>query len=179
MSIDKIRSYLEIVTNVGVLSLSILLVFAILRGLNTTPQSSGSKQPAGSEQTFRLDLPDSLKNGQPTFVLALDTRCRFCVESRTFYRRVAESNPPGSKLQIVALFPNSSQEAQRFLDEANVRLQHVIANADFRRSGISVTPTLFLLEGDGRLKKHWSGKLTFEEEVAVSRLLGTSIAENQ
>jgi hypothetical protein len=110
-------------------------------------------------------------NPQPTLVLALSKNCRFCQESVGFYQKLTafkNSSPQG--LRLVAVLPQSQEEAESYLKEQGIGADEVIS-MDVSKLGVRGTPTLLLLDGQNKLEELWTGKLDDSQESQVMERL--------
>ena len=122
----------------------------------------------------RLPLPPSVTTGSnATLVLFVSPTCHFCTESMPFYGRVVALKPRGSNsFRILGANPAghvSDEEGRQYLTGHGVYVDGV-AQVSFSAAGVTVTPTLALLDSSGRVVRAWTGKLqdSFENEVIKS-----------
>lgn len=103
---------------------------------------------------------------EQTLVLVLQKGCRFCTESLGFYKKVTEKARETEKTKIIAVFPASIEDSRKYLSEGGVKIDDIreAGLADIKVNG---TPTLFLIDGEGRISKSWIGKLPPEKEAEV------------
>jgi RNA polymerase sigma-70 factor, ECF subfamily len=111
----------------------------------------------------------------PTLVLALSKNCHFCQESVGFYQKLAafkNSSPQG--LRLVAVLPQSKEEAESYLKEQKIEVDEVVS-LEITKLGVLGTPTLLLLDGQNKLEELWVGKLNdSQESEVIERLKKTS-----
>ncbi|HVO99356.1 MAG TPA: redoxin domain-containing protein [Bryobacteraceae bacterium] len=92
-----------------------------------------------------------------TLVLFLSTHCKFCETSLPFYRelntKLSEKKAAG---HIVAVFPQTPAEVRAFKEKQNLEIDSV-ADAQLSDYGVSGTPTLLLVNRDGKTVKSWVG----------------------
>lgn len=171
MNIEKLRTRLEIATNSTLLIVSVLLIGMILRGLwvrGDTSPAAGLKEGQVFARADRVQPQGHAR----VLVLALSTQCRYCAESAGFYRRLLESTASDSKVEVVGVFSNPSDEVHKTLANWKLNLKRVVSDIDFREAGIPATPTLLLLQPSGRIEKVWVGALHRGQEDEVLRALG-------
>lgn len=132
------------------------------------------QQPNLPQQQFKIEptvgenfsLPDlELAKDSKTLVMVLQTGCHFCTESLPFYKRVAESLKDNN-IKIVAVFPSEIKDGEEYLAKAGIKNVDV-KQATLSNINVAGTPTLMLLDKDGKITNYWVGKLSpvKEEEV--------------
>jgi hypothetical protein len=124
-----------------------------------------------------IKLPGSAQAGpQPTLVLALSKNCHFCNESAGFYQKLTafkNSSPQG--LRMVAVLPQSKDEAASYLKEHGIEADEVVS-MEVSKLGLMGTPTLLLLDGQNKLEELWVGKLNESQESEVIERLKKACA---
>jgi thiol-disulfide isomerase/thioredoxin len=101
-------------------------------------------------------------------LLVISTSCHFCQESLPFYSALSSSL--GGKADILAVLPQPQQEAAEFLKAANVEVTQ-LATASPSQLGVGGTPTLLLLDPNGKVQDVWLGRLDEVRQAQVrSRL---------
>jgi hypothetical protein len=105
-----------------------------------------------------------------TLVLALQKGCHFCTESAGFYQRLAQQASGQKGLRLVAVFPQSLEEAKTYLDSLKVPIGD-IKQSSLAGIGVNGTPTLILVDQQGVVQESWVGRLPPERESEVLRLL--------
>jgi redoxin len=102
-----------------------------------------------------------------SLVLVLRKDCHFCEESMPFYRKVYDLDKGDDlKVQMIAVFPDSAQEVNQVLHANNLPIPGI---SEFALSNLSVsgTPTLILVDRNGKIEKTWVGKLDSQGEKSV------------
>jgi hypothetical protein len=161
---------LERATNVAILLASAFLIVTLARNyyLSYKPDRRTRVQISKGEL---VKLPGADTAGRqpatPTLVLALSKNCHFCQESVGFYQKltaIKNSSPQG--LRIVAVLPESKEEAATYLKKNGIGVDEVVS-APVSNLGVMGTPTLLLLDGQNKLEEIWVGKLSSEQETQV------------
>lgn len=169
---NKLTRGIETSANVAILIVSILLCVVLVR---TYLAPAPAPNPAGmpteiSEGVKRGDVValtgiDWQKSGK-TLLLALSTTCHFCTRSGPFYQRLAKEH---GDARLVALVPQSSEEGRAYLKGLGVDVDDV-RQTSLGELGVSGTPTLILVDGEGVASEVWVGALSPDkEEEVVSR----------
>lgn len=119
--------------------------------------------------TFPIDGVDWTKSSH-NLVFALSVGCHFCAASAPFYRALLEKQTSGD-WRPLAVLPQSVE-----LDAAYMHLEGYsikeIHQADFNLLGISATPTLLLVNEQGKVMQEWIGELSSADQDDVVNHLG-------
>jgi hypothetical protein len=151
----------EMVANIAIVIVAILLGVVLVKNyLLPKPQPA---MPTAVAQGTKLSLPVDWKANGRTLVLALSTVCRYCTESGPFYQRLAQERATNPNIRLVAVFPQSVADAQKYLSNLGVTVDEV-RQARLDSIGVMATPTLILANADGAVAESWQGKLPGETE---------------
>jgi hypothetical protein len=171
---------LEKATNVAIILASAFLIGTLARNYYYLRSNPAPHMPAQISKGEVFKLPGADTAGRhtaiPTLVLALSKNCHFCQESVGFYQKLTafkNSSPQG--LRIVALLPESKDEAETYLKENGIVVDEVVS-APVSNLGVLGTPTLLLLDGQSKLEEIWVGKLSSERETQVINRLKKACA---
>jgi thioredoxin-related protein len=162
---------LDRVTNVGLLAAVVLFAYAVLN----RPTSNLPALPSfGVGERAPLLTNDDYGVTDKTLILVLNSRCKYCNESMSFYRQLEEgrrqSNPP---LRIVAVAANEPGERlDAFLKQHQLDIRRTSLTDESAWAKIRATPTLFLVGRDGFVKGVWIGRLTDDQRDHLRRALG-------
>jgi hypothetical protein len=132
--------------------------------MNGTPVS----EPIG----HKLPLPGvDWDRNQRTLVLALQTTCHFCSDSRSFYQTLVRERAKFGNTRFVAVLPQTVEESRSYLNELGVSVDD-IRQGSLSGIGVRGTPTLLLVDRSGVVSQVWAGRLqkSGEEEV-LDRLM--------
>lgn len=103
------------------------------------------------------------KDSNQTLVLALSTTCHFCTESAPFYKTINQSK---GGTRIVAVLPQPVQLGKSYLKNLGVSVDEV-REVGLDKIMVRGTPTLLMVDSNGRVKDFWVGKLRSDQEEAV------------
>jgi rhodanese-related sulfurtransferase len=118
-----------------------------------------------------VSVPDvDWRESQSTLVFALSASCRACADSASFYRALLNQNGNG-RWQAVAVLPQTLDVATAYMHSRGYLIEKV-RQMDLAAIGLSGTPTLLLVDNQGRLLQQWIGRLSPEEEADVAHHLG-------
>jgi hypothetical protein len=171
MEQDKVKSYLETATTMAVLLIALIILGTFgwsffAGGANSLPQAGLRK----GEQFARLPGSD-YSGASQTLIIALNTKCGYCGESVPFYNHVAAAQRAGeASPQVVAVFSNTSDEVERFIQEKQLKAK-TIAGVNLGSLNVLSTPTMILVDKDGKVIDFWIGKLSTDGEQQVTKLL--------
>ena len=170
----NIKGKIEVAANLSIIAVTAMICVVLAKSyLAPAPaaQASAGAPPEISAGVKRGDAVsvagiDWRKNGE-TLLLALSTTCHFCTRSGPFYQRLAKEH---GDARLVALVPQSSEEGRTYLKRLGVDVDDV-RQTSLGELGVSGTPTLILVDGEGVASEVWVGALSPDkEEEVVSRL---------
>jgi thiol-disulfide isomerase/thioredoxin len=122
-------------------------------------------QPASALTGSSLKVPGLNFNQQhKSFVLAISTTCHFCKDSMPFYRELSMKTQ--GKVDLIAVLPQKVDEANVFLGSSSVMATKVVS-ASLDTLGVTGTPTLLLVDSQGKVQKEWMGELNDEQKKQV------------
>jgi thioredoxin-related protein len=170
------RPALDTAANVAIIVACAAAVLWI--GVQVKDRFSPPKAPPQPGQVARGEVFPELKGVVPAgapkaLVMALSPTCRFCTESMPFYKRlVDERNAKGSAVKVIAAVPAESARAEESakLSEAGVSTDGVVA-LDFAKVKVAGTPTILLVDKQGKVLGVWVGKLDGRGEKDVLKAL--------
>jgi hypothetical protein len=135
------------------------------RGSGEIPGARADVIPAGASY-------DEYKHqtASRTLVMYLHPSCRYCTQSMPLYRRLAKVAEAGrDRLHIRAIGNVEQPQLERYLAENGV--QGVEARKQPPPPKVAGTPTLFVLDRDGRVLQSYAGMLSDDQEKALFELL--------
>lgn len=156
---------LEILTNICV----ILVAVATLIVLVSRSRGGG----VGQQRVFRPG--DQVKisgiswdTASANVLIAMQIGCHWCEASAGFYKRMVNSKNNG--VRLLAVFPQAESISRAYLSSLGVAIDEV-HQADFSQLGITGTPTIMIVDSQGKLGASWQGKLsTAQEDDLLGRL---------
>ncbi len=159
------KSKVEVAANVIVILLAVVIgsVFLMDRFANSGP---GPNEVKAGDQFPGLRAYD-WKAHDRTLVLALRNGCHFCEASMPFYRRLAkleQSNQIGAHL--IAVFPDDPAVVRQVVETQQLTID-VVSGFELGQVKVQATPTLILVDEQGRVSKVWMGELPAAGEAEV------------
>lgn len=180
----RVAKVIEMMANIAIVISAVLfstvLIKSYLRPSNPEPKELAANAAPITENILQKGdvLPvsdiDWARSGR-TLVLALSTTCHFCTDSAPFYQKI--SNNHGST-HLLAVFPQANGESEQYLQRLGIKVDQV-RQASFSKLGITGTPTLVLIDADGKVTNKWEGALSTERETEVLGRLKEDIAKNR
>lgn len=107
-----------------------------------------------------------------TVVVVLDKSCRFCKQQTPFYRRLAESSR-AKNIKLVFAFPHNLNDGIDYLKTQQIPATEVI-RIHMKSLDIKGTPTVLLLNHEGKILAKWAGELSTPVEDYIVSILGMS-----
>jgi thioredoxin-related protein len=172
MNVTKLKHHLEIATNMAVVLVAVVVLTMFAREFFKRLEKP-EIQP-GLQRGLKLDkLPEGVtRHSNLTLIMVMSTTCHYCNESVSFYNQLAEMHSKANtSVALVAVFPNSTDQVKSYAEQQHLKLPTVAA-MDFRSLNVTATPTLILIDSDGRVRDFWIGKLSKEEEHQVIEAAG-------
>ena len=162
----EMKNRIEVIANVIVITVALVVGSIFLKD---------RLSPIASE-------PDTVKAGDKlsnvagwnwgahdqTLVLGLRKGCHFCEDSAPFYQRLIAQQQEGSNSTLVAVFPDTADTVKDILQSEGLRVQ-ALAGVPLEGLKISGTPTLLLVDKNGKVMNAWVGVLTPRQELEVMR----------
>jgi thiol-disulfide isomerase/thioredoxin len=163
----RLRTQLEVTTNILVVLVVLGAVAIIARNYFASRRTeSPSKIQVG---TIFPAIPQVHLNQSPkTLILALSVHCRFCIQSIPLYHRLAEvARENKDSFRIVAIFLNKESDlVSQFAEEHKLAIL-AVPSVDFASAKIAKTPTLVLVDNNGKVLESWVGQLSEDQEKDV------------
>jgi thioredoxin-related protein len=170
---EKKRSTLDTIANIAIILVcviaSVVLVNNFLQSRNQ--QQAGGPRPPEVEKGEQLA---AVKNVLPAgtdraLVVALQPGCHFCNESMPFYKKIIdERNKRGSNVKVIAAVGQEAAKAeeQQKMAEAGVQ-PDALVTLNFQEIKVPGTPTLLLVDNQGKVLEKWVGKVPEGDEDDV------------
>jgi thioredoxin-related protein len=136
-------------------------------------------QPEKGEQYAQLKAVVPAGSSR-ALVVAVQPGCHFCNDSLPFYKNLIDQrNQKDSKVKIVAAVPTTPkpEDGQKLADEESQKFATAgarpdsMVNLDFAAVKVPGTPTLMLVDNNGKVLNIWVGKLDSDGEKEVLKAL--------
>lgn len=159
---NKLTKGLEVSANVAIILAAVLLGAVLVKQQllgGTRTQASGSQLGVAVGAKFTVPNVNWNENNR-TLLLALSTTCHFCTESAPFYQRLVKE----SGVRLIAVVPQDVAEGKLYLNRLGVPIDD-IRQMSLDSIGVAGTPTLLLVDDEGRVSGRWVGKLDADREA--------------
>lgn len=158
---------LEVATNIAVLLVAVALLAALAATWFKSPPAPVYKTGLQRGATLPTVSNIQFSVAPRTLLMVLSTKCGYCEQSLPFYQRLIEENSKAdNQLQFVGLFSNSEAEVVEYKKRNSLDLK-TVANVDPSEVQASGTPTLILVNAEGKVSDLWIGKLSTSDEQQV------------
>ncbi len=151
------KEKLEVVTNI------VLIILACVVGYRFWQSRPAPAGPAADSVKVGDQLPSlpsyNWKAHDRTLVLALKNGCRFCEESIPFYRKLAELEKSNQiDAHLIAVFPDDPAVVRELVKMQRLEVE-AFPGIELGQVKVAGTPTLILVDRQGRVFKVWIGEL--------------------
>jgi thioredoxin-related protein len=167
------RSKLDVTVNVAILVTCVIASTVLVRREFFPPQAPpppGSIAAGEHSEALRTALP---AGADRALILAIAPGCHFCNESMDFYKQLVERrDSSGSPVKVVAAVSSADAkdpEGTR-LAESGVKVDGLV-QVDFAKAKVSGTPTVVLVDRQGKVLSVWMGKLDSHGQSEVLKAL--------
>lgn len=163
---SRIHSHVNKAANAALILAVLLVAGGLARQyLRATPKAGPAAAAA------KLELP-GVRWGEAgqTLVLALDMACTYCAHDAPFYRALARAAAERGSPRLIAVFQHDAGEGRKYLEENGIEVGEV-RQARLRTLGVTGTPTVLLVDGEGNLSRRWVGSLNEQQQVEILNLI--------
>ena len=162
---SRLARITEVAANIAIVLVA-LVVVAVMAKQYLWPRPS-PKPPAGVAAGTKLSIPgvDWAQN-ESTLIVALQKGCHFCSESAPFYQQLVKEMQDKNGVKLVAVLPQSPDDAKQYLDSIKVPITDV-KQEQLSTFGVQGTPTLILVDAHGVVTDSWVGRLPPERQTEV------------
>lgn len=159
--------YLERIANIAIIVAVVVFLGLVVKGefsRRNAPQFA-AQGPSPNLVGTTVRLPGvQFPKDRSSLLLVVSTECHFCKDSLPFYKDLTAKSR--GRLNVVAVLPQPQAEAQKFLQDAGVEANQVVT-ATPDTLGVRGTPTVMLVDGSGKVKQVWLGRLDLKGEKSL------------
>jgi thioredoxin-related protein len=152
---------LEMFANVAIIVVALMIVGVFGYNFLSQPPS-----PKKIQIGTKINIPETVLEKNQTFLVVLQKDCRFCSESASFYQKLSEATKNKQNTDLIAALPSEIDVSKQYLQSLNVKIEKVI-KVSLENLQVQGTPTLILLDLEGKVIESWIGKLPTEIENEV------------
>jgi thioredoxin-related protein len=167
------RSKLDVTANIAIIVVCIVASVILIRREffpPPSPQEAAAAKPGERFDALKAMVP---AGADRALVIAVSPLCHFCNESMPFYKQLVDRrNQSRSGVKVIAAGPSAKareDELKKFQD-GGVQPDNVV-EANFSSIKVPGTPTVMLVDHDGRVLGVWVGKLEEDREREVLKRL--------
>lgn len=164
------KKTIEITTNVAIIIVCGLLCWTVIthKTLNLRALLGREGAPPRLKGLTLPQLAGYRWGSHPeTLVLALRGDCHYCIDSMPFYRRLSDLEKNKSlHAHLLVVMPNDQKSGVAALQSGGLTIESVF-DQPLDSISVSSTPTLLLLDSNGRVADAWGGQLTSRGEDDV------------
>jgi hypothetical protein len=117
-------------------------------------------------------IPFDLASRKKWVVLVLSTQCHFCQESAPFHEHLVQMLNNSSDTGVIAVFPQDRQAVEQYKATYKVNFPNTITDISLPQLQVRGTPTMLLVDQQGKVLKSWRGRLPENGENEVRAELG-------
>jgi thioredoxin-related protein len=164
-SVSSFKNKVEIATNILIVLVVLLLGGHYLKAHLGHSSSSDTELTIGN----KLESPKGYnwREHDQTLVVAVHKGCVYCERSYPFYRQLESLEHDNHlKAHMLVVMPDDPLSGAALLAEQGITSQR-IANIPLISIKVSGTPTLLLVDANGRLLQRWVGELDASNTEAV------------
>jgi Redoxin len=136
------------------------------------PLLSAINSPPAVPTSIAGKISADLTGRKKWIVLVLSTQCHFCQESAPFHERLAQMLQNSPDTGLIAVFPQDRQAVEQYKATYKVNFPNIITDASLAKLQVRGTPTLLLVDQQGKVLKSWRGRLPENDEKEVRTELG-------
>jgi thioredoxin-related protein len=162
--LDKIANVFVII---GIAAFLVIAVHNRVWKPNNQPKSQAAMAEELRGKTIQVSGL-SFPRPRASVLLVISTNCHFCRDSLPFYRTLSDDLK--GKADLLAVLPQPQTEASAFLSSAHVEVTQ-LATASLSQLGVTGTPTMLLLDPNGKVQEVWVGRLDESRQAQVRSLV--------
>jgi hypothetical protein len=174
------KSKLDTLANIAIIVVCAIAAAVLVRNQFFPPRPPGAPPQAEKGETY-AQLKGVVPAGSSrALVVAVQPGCHFCNDSMTFYKQLLDQrNQKASQVKFIAAVPanDKPEDAKKLVDDESAKFAAVgaqpdsMVNLDFAAVKVPGTPTLMLVDNNGKILNVWVGKLDPGTEKEVLKTL--------
>ena len=145
---------LEAASYISLIAAALVFIGATFAGHLRNSLPSSPNQAAEQHISF-----NSLSSDKQMLVLAMSSRCHFCVASTPFYQALSQARGSGkASTKLVVVSPEPLITTETFLRAKGI-VADLVVSRPLEDLDVQGTPTLLLVGHGGTVEKRWEGQL--------------------
>jgi thioredoxin-related protein len=167
------KSSLDTLANIAIIVVCAIAAFVLIRNQFFPPRPPGAPPQVEKGEQFEQLKAVVPAGSQRALVVAVSPTCHFCNDSMPFYKRlIDERNQKGSPVKFVAAVPTEQAKAEESQKFASAGAQpDSMVHLDFSSIKVPGTPTLLLVDNNGKVLDVWVGKQDEKGEKDILEVL--------
>lgn len=162
MKTTSIKDKIEIGTN-----LLIILVVVLIGGSYVKARYDHYRSSLSVGDQIKSPIGYNWRHHETTLVVAVRKGCIYCERSYPLYRKLDGLEHDGHlKAHMLVVMPDDPTSGAELLRLQGITGQSVL-NTPLNQMKVSGTPTLLLVDADGRLLRSWVGELDSSKADAL------------
>lgn len=165
---------IEVFTNIAIIVVALVLCAVLVKKFILTDDAAKPKKEIAVGEKVNFEQINWASN-KHTLVMVLSKDCRYCTQSVPFYQKINQEFANNPSVKIAAVFPQDVPTAQEYLKSHNLDIAQIY-QASPSAVGAGGTPTLMLVDAEGKVVESWYGQLmsSDEEQKVLNRLRSLS-----
>ncbi len=168
------KPWLDITVNLALIVTCAFVIGTVVQARQAAPTPRPSLTDGDQLEALRAHEPDT----ERTISLVVSPSCRFCKESLPFYQRLTEQHRQlgaATNLQAVVADASLVEEQKELFAQHGVVVDATIVAppAEVKVPGV---PAIIVTDAEGRVLRHWIGKLDEAREQEVLRSLRAPVS---
>jgi thioredoxin-related protein len=163
------KSKLDTAANIAIILVCIIAAGILIRNNFFPPRPAGAPPEAVKGETL-AELRGVVPAGSDkALVMAISPTCHFCNDSMPFYKQLLDKrNQSNSAVKVIAAVPAAEAQSAEQKNLADHGVQpDALVHVDFAKIKVPGTPTLLLVDKQGKVLDVWVGKLNESREREV------------
>jgi hypothetical protein len=170
LTIDTLINSLLIVVSILVIGVTAPRLMAEWQRLDRVAQQTYNS----GDRADWLSPVDFSVAQRGTVVLFINSSCRYCTDSMGFYKRVLELSTRGDiAVRVVAASFEPVERTAAYLKGYDINV-HQIVSLTTQQTRLRSTPTLLLIDREGKIEKTWVGLQSPDGEAEIIAVLRRS-----
>lgn len=166
---------IEVFTNIAIILVALVLSVVLIKKFLLSDETNANQPKKNIEVGEKVNFEQiDWSANKNTLLLVLSKDCRFCTESVPFYQKLNQELAQNPAVKIAAVFPQDVSTSQDYLKTNRLEINQVY-QANPSSLDVGGTPTMLLIDENGKVVETWFGKLvTDEEQKVLNRLRSVS-----
>jgi len=166
---SRLKVALDAVVSVSIVVAAVAITWVAYRQYSA-PRGPG--KPLVPSPGTLIEIPGvKWADARRSLIVVIKPGCPYCDESMPFYRKVLESRAP-DRLRVLFVGPANRDSLDGYLSQRGIASDPI--QVPIRSLFASATPTIILVDTNGRVEKAWVGLLSVSRQCDVFTALNLS-----